>query len=637
MKVEFSMELVIQQLQVEIEELGFLIEDENYEEVYNKYKKIDQSIKNEIDSSIEINDYARGIVADFYASYAHYLFSASMYENFFDMYLKAQSYGYSSEKRRSFLYEALVEPNLDDFRSNYTKNIDQLKAFMCIDNAFSFDKLSYWLLPTGNENEFYLYDKKSDLIEEKFRWSLSENSFQIDIDMNSTEFDRLIIGYNSCSDFLKYVENSSLNAKKTYFVDADCEKIFTCMQGGIVSEFYFKKITIFKNYSEFNKYFLKNNNYLPRKIIGLDEKVSEYKKIMGEIHDLRLKKERRHGDNVLLTIGIPSFNRGKKAYDNVIHTLMSCFDEEIEIVISNNGTQNETKNFYQKISLIGDARVTYFEFDENQGAAKNICKVIDLAKGKYVLMISDEDLVNLNELKRIMSILDMIIESNIGVIRTRTDGQGIVPYFGLAEPGKDALLRFMLTSNYMTGMIFNKEIVKKYKLLDYVRNNLDNETIFYYPHVVMELILCQYTCVLGLNIILVNEGQPEKTEAQYTEIGKEIKTMIPYYATLDGRLKQHKGFYEVIKELEISKCNFDMFRKLYLALCRKTLYLVSLSREVFYKETDDNGESVLKTAYNEILKYLDIIYYGRKSSNKFKFNEDYNELKAYYNNLKQSC
>ncbi|MBC3797052.1 glycosyltransferase family 2 protein [Acetobacterium tundrae] len=624
------MRLTNQQLNKKLNEIKVLVENEELEDACKEYKRIESYIDNISEAISGENQFDREEVAEFYASYAYFLFALSEYEQFFEMYIKAQNYGYSCEKRINFIFEAFVQPNLCDFMSNYEINRKNMFVNGCLNESLEFSELPYWLLTSGNENEYYLFEKESNLIKEKFEWNLSEFSCNEEITLDSSACDQLIIGCDSWSEFQGYLKNSSMKGKKTYYVEANIKELLTCLQGGIISELYLSKFILFENNEDLKKYFINHSDYLPRKIIGIDEEKAKYKINIEKIHQLRLKKENRGGDNILLSIGIPSFNRGKRAYNNVIHTLLSNFDEEIEVVISNNGTQNETKDLYEKISLIEDARVTYFEFDKNQGVALNICKVIDLAHGKYVLMISDEDLVDLNKLKEIVNMLNRIKDNNIAEIRTKTDGMGIVPFIGIAKPGMDALNKFMLTSNYMTGIIYKKEIIEKYDLLDYIRLHLNNETCFYYPHVVMELILCQYGSILGLDMVLVNEGRPEKTEVEYAEIGEKLNKTIPYYATLEGRIKQHKGFFDIIREMEISKNNFDAFRQLYLTLCRKTIYLVNLSICVNYRETDINTDKLLKSAYDAVMKYFDEIYYGKKNSNKYKFVEDTAEIKKYY-------
>ena len=89
--------------------------------------------------------------------------------------------------------------------------------------------------------------------------------------------------------------------------------------------------------------------------------------------------------------------------------------------------------------------------------------------------------------------------------------------------------------------------------------------------------------------------------------------------------------------MEISKSDFDVFRELYKRLCAKTLFLVSLSTRVYYKKTDADTDELMQSAYNESVKLLDEMYYGKKNRNKYKYTEDLTEIKKYYQNSKRLC
>lgn len=616
------MRLNNQQLTQKLDQISIFVKNQEYEKASCEYQQLDSQITNMCGINADETELRRDVIADFYASYAYFLFASTEYEQFFEMYLKAQNYGYACEKRRNFLFEAFVQPNLDDFRTNYETNKENMSVSGCGSKGVEFNELPFWLITSGNENEYYLFDKKSNLIKEKITWDLSEFPSEKKLIFDSRDCDQIIIGCTSWPLVQEYLRVSSYAGKKTYFAKTDVGLLFSCLQGGIINQRYLLYFGLFSNSDELHDYFIKHSHYLPRKIVGKDQEIEEYQNKIEALHQLRLKKENRSGNNILLSIGIPSFNRGNRAYDNVMHTLTSQFDEEIEVIVSNNGTQNETKDYYQKINLLEDARVTYFEFDENQGVALNICKVLELAKGKFVLMTSDEDLIDLNSLRIIINILSSIEENDVAIVRTRTDGQGLIPYHGMAVPGSEAILNFLLTSNYMSGMIFNKEMLKKYKLFSYIRNHLENEAVFYYPHVVMELVLSQYAGIMGLNLIAINEGEPEITDVEHTEVCKETDKTVPYYATLEGRFKQHRGFFEVIEELEICTSDFESYRKIYRILSAKTFFLVGLSIRFFYREIGADLEELVKLTFDEVIKYLKKLYGEKKNSQAIKYKED---------------
>lgn len=624
--------LMIDGIESVIQDINKLIEQELFEEAYEKYKLIDYSLNRVLYIDFGMRENEKEILAEFYSSYAYFLFSFAEYDEFFKMYIKAQKCGYSSEDRRKFIYESFIDPNIEDFKQNYDMNIKNMKDKGCIEEAIEFDKLPYWLITTGIESEYYLYEKETDLIKEKITLGIDYNKI-LDIEITEKSSDYFIMNDGCWDQSWFYIRSISKKRKKTYLVTKNLKKTLSYFQGYIIKEAYLDMFIIFKDTDSFKIHFINNSHYLPRSFIGNDKDRTEYDKLIQEIHKYRLSKEGRHGDNILLSICIPSYNRGKKAYENVIHTLKSELDEEIEIISLNNANFNDFDEYYEKINSVNDSRLSYFEFKENKYFHLSLLKVLELANGKYALLLSDEDLVNLKLLKNLINILNCKKE-NISLIRTKTDGQGIVPYIGMTEPGEDSLFKFMLTSNYMSGCIYNKEILNKHKAIEWVRKKVENEDFkkigagFCYPHMILELFVCQYGHVLGLDMILINEG--ESVGIPSFNIDKTEGGSIPINATLKARLNQHQGFYEVIMDLEICRKDPDILRKMYIKLCQKTIFLVNLTIDVFYKERDYTTRKLLEETYNFEIKYLEKLYEGKKKNNEKEYWEDFNEIKLYY-------
>lgn len=110
----------------------------------------------------------------------------------------------------------------------------------------------------------------------------------------------------------------------------------------------------------------------------------------------------------LLSICIPTFNRAnllKECLESIISQLKdkSLFNQ-IEIIISDNNSQDNTKNMvssYQKKY----SNIRYYKNKENVGSVVNTIQVASYAKGKYIWIFSDDDLqyeYTLNTLTNIM-------------------------------------------------------------------------------------------------------------------------------------------------------------------------------------------------------------------------------------------
>lgn len=596
---------------------------ESADDIYAKYIKLIHNI--------ESKEYqpSQDVIANVYVSFAYFLFRVSEFEHFFRMLVQAQNYGFSGIELDSLLLDAFITPNINEFEKNYNANMDFLtsKGYLSAEMVIEFQKLPFWLLPTEVENEYYIYLKKEKLIKEKI--SLYKYNVRQSIPIVDDFSDYLLLEDWDCYNVLSYTNAIRKVDKKTYVFLNDLPKFLSCLQGGLLNNSIISNVVISNDLHGIFEHLRNTNAVLPRNTINLLGESYNPDILINENHNDRISKEKRNGDSALLSICIPSFNRGDRAFQNVTHLLQSFYDIEIEVVLSNNGTQNETKGHYEKIKDIDDARLKYFEFEENQGFAINLCKVCELATGKFILLVSDEDLVDFDVLGKVMNSLYKMKE-NLAIMRTSSTSQS-KPKVKFAKPGKDALLTFMLTSNYMSGIILNNQLLKQSRGIEYIKENLDNSVCYYYPHMFLELLLCQLGHVQGTDLILIIEGEAEKTEVVEITIDKG-KVNMPYYATIEGRLEQHEGFLNIFKTLAICKSDNELYRIMYLNLCIKTLLLVRLSIHVFYKKTNDDIYDLLDRAYSICAR--EEYYKNNINSDHLNFLSDLKVINQYYENIK---
>ncbi|CAH1215761.1 hypothetical protein PAECIP111891_04307 [Paenibacillus allorhizoplanae] len=574
-----------QWLEQDLQDIDKLLEDGSVDFAYKAFTELINKIESEgYEASEEVK-------ANAYASFAYFLFRVSEYEGFFEMYVKAQDHGYPKDEIEKFLLEAFVEPNSNEFQKIYETNIQFLVSNSYIKEAIGFQSLSFWLLPTGNANEYYMYDREQKVIKDKI--ALFKYQVLKSIPTINPFSDFLLVESWDWRSILSYTNAVRKMNKKAYIVLDDIRRFLACLQGALLNDAILSNVLIFDSVSSMINYFKSCSAFLPRNMINNSNKSIEVQEGLNEVHKFRLLKGNRKGDNILLSICIPSYNRGNRAYDNITHLLQSSYDEEIEVILSNNGTENTTKEHYEKIGHIDDTRFHYFSFKENQGFAINLCKVCELARGKFILLLSDEDLIDFDSLDKIMSTINQAKET-LALIRTSTSIQSRPPAFTTAKLGKDALLTFMLSSNYISGIIFNNDLLKKYRGIEFIKENITNSVCFWYPHMFWELLLCQYGNVLGTDLVLVIEGEAEKMEVGETVFNEII---IPTYATIEGRIEQHEDFFRIIEKLEICAEDLALFREMYIKLCLKTMFLAVLAINIYYKKVDSRPLELLDKVY----------------------------------------
>lgn len=105
----------------------------------------------------------------------------------------------------------------------------------------------------------------------------------------------------------------------------------------------------------------------------------------------------------LLTIAIPTFN-GARTIASVLDILLPQVIKEVEVIIVDNCSTDSTPeiiyHYIQKYPWI-----KYHRNETNIGADGNFLKCMNLAQGKYIHLLSDDDILTENSLNRILDFL----------------------------------------------------------------------------------------------------------------------------------------------------------------------------------------------------------------------------------------
>ena len=100
----------------------------------------------------------------------------------------------------------------------------------------------------------------------------------------------------------------------------------------------------------------------------------------------------------LLSICIPTKGRGEKALNNVKMLTKCPYDEEIEIVVSDNGTEGDDEYYacIEEMSRV-DSRIVYKKYPPGV-FCKSIEQVLGLTSGEFAVLCSDEDHMRIDKL-----------------------------------------------------------------------------------------------------------------------------------------------------------------------------------------------------------------------------------------------
>lgn len=526
------------------------------------------------------------------------LFEAGEYDKSVQNLIGLYEHGYEKEQILKFLYQAFVEPNIEEFKKNYQTQADGL-----IDVEYEATQLDF--IPVSDQ-KFYIWYKE----EQRFVGNIDLN-VEAQIEDRQRDFQSLLIA-QTCDirEMIPFLLNKQYNT--VYIVLNKNKEIFASfLKLPKIREYFLENAIIFENTKIMQLFFEEYSEfYIPRSIIAKDSQ--EYVTFFKDLHKRRLLKKREK-NNVFLTIGIPSYNRGKILLENVKQLLNLEYDAEIEIVVSNNGSKIEA-DYYDQISKINDSRLVYTSFEANQGYASNVLNVMTHASGHFLVMCSDEDFLVLDKLSGFIQFLF----ENLQMAMSYTGGYGSNFENGTIQmyPAGIQAIECAVNSNYLTGLVFNNSIISKYKIIEKVQQNRGNLFVEYYVHSVIATIIAQYGDVWK-NPICLWESKYEK---QSEEDGS--KSLLSYMK-YESRVEQMESAIKfMLNEL---KLNLEEQIQVVLERIVKTYYLLYLAYLYYWEESSKlkKWDNVCTELFIEAEQIIDKIVKGEDNKKIKKIVKDY--------------
>src|SRR5437763_494712 len=167
----------------------------------------------------------------------------------------------------------------------------------------------------------------------------------------------------------------------------------------------------------------------------------------------------------LLTIAVPTYNRAgclRELLSGLADQLQN--ESRVELIISDNASPDETPAVVQEFAARG-LRVRYMRNTQNIGPDANFLQCFEQARGKYVWLFSDDDLIVPGGLAKILSYCETSRYDLLWVTGS-SFAQSHVP--DPARPGSNALevtspreyaKRVHVFLTFISGNIINKETV----------------------------------------------------------------------------------------------------------------------------------------------------------------------------------
>lgn len=509
-------------------------------------------------------------------TYAYEKFQEGCYDEALEVFVLLYNRGYERKWILDNVYSCYVDCNYSTFYKTYKRyKANELMTYeSCV-----LDFIPY------KEGEYFIYDKREETFSGIF--SIPElDHTEMALILKKNEFSPVTIEFDGRWENVFEILSEAKD-RKIYAICSDLEVVMSYFKIPELEQ-YLCNVRVFDDSKRYQEYLHRyTDQYLPRLVVADTDRIQVFQHILENEHEYRMSSLGRNKRNIILTIGIPTHNRGNLLLERIEKLRKMPYDAEIEIVVSKNGALLYQEE-YNKASQIQDARLLYYGVDKELSPQVNWHNVVEHAHGKFVLFVSDEDDVILDAMEHYLKLLSTA--ANISLVRAEATIQNSKKGRLYGYKGLDAFSKEFLAQYYLSGMIVNRQYFLDADMLKY---ELYQDNIFYqsYPHEWWCANLTQYGDYIMDPVILIEEKdasmKAETLEYEKRGIYKEgeimdQKTGLPKYSTYESRFQQFDG---QIQFLKIFTANDREWIKTGLGIAiSKLVFVLDLARKCGYKK-----------------------------------------------------
>lgn len=507
--------------------------------------------------------------------YACEKFEDGDYSTALEIFISLYEKKYEREWLLENIYNCYMSGNEETFRQTFREQAkDTVSYEECILDFIPF-----------RDGEYFIFDK--NLCVFKGLFSVSElQSAEPEDALKNIEFSAVALvidwDFRNAQKIL-----STAKERKIYMISRDIRRCMSFWKIPELSE-YLKNVKVFPDFEALQAYFHQNTAvYLPRIFVGKKEDQEELKRIRKEEHEYRLTPEGRNTSNVLLTIAIPTANRGNQLLKRMENLLQMPYDAEVEIAVSKNCNKFYEEE-YTKVSNIKDARLNYYDHGKELWNILNWHYAAEMSCGEYVMLTSDEDDLFIEALEHYFKLLSTHPE--LSLVRPKS----VDMYNGLTErkygkKGWEAFELVFLTQYHFPGMIVRRKVFMEADLLRYECYRDTNYYYTFYPHDWWCSILSQKgDCVLE-PILLYDDSQPINVQEENKALGYK-DDFVPGWKSYESRIKQFQGIIEFLQSV-IKVEDTERFEQYLNRAVGKTALLIKITRSTGFEP--DNYENMI--------------------------------------------
>lgn len=116
--------------------------------------------------------------------------------------------------------------------------------------------------------------------------------------------------------------------------------------------------------------------------------------------------------------------RNKEIFNKAIQSVLNQSYEDIEVIICDDGSNAETRNFLNE-ALLKDPRIVLIHNDKNSGLAYSLNHCLAVAKGEYIARMDDDDISDTQRFEEELRFLEAHPEIGwVGCNADLIDGEG---------------------------------------------------------------------------------------------------------------------------------------------------------------------------------------------------------------------
>lgn len=182
-------------------------------------------------------------------------------------------------------------------------------------------------------------------------------------------------------------------------------------------------------------------------------------------------------NNILLSIAIPTYNRENylgKLLENITRQA-ETLTGNVEICVSNNGSSDNTAKIMADFESRHPELINYNENPQNMGLDKNMIKVMEMSRGKFVWLLGDDDWVVAGGVKKVFDFLNRQDHEKLGLAvlghrsyaLNKKTGSEIMYYNGIKKDKPKIyeiepvnVIGIDLNNVFMSVLIFNNKFLK---------------------------------------------------------------------------------------------------------------------------------------------------------------------------------